>query len=211
MSTHTGKPSPRPNKPSSGVSEPVTHTAQPNTHVKKPKSLILTALISGTALVYAAFVFMPTQKSIAGIRAELASQRKEILELGSLENEIVDLERRISAVRATIETWEDHAPTPQEAATFIGVVSQLAQQAGANVGRITPRSVVKMSALRQHPADLAVDGNFGQIAEFLRLLEQRPETIWITRLNLTASGEAGANVRCELSFTVFTDNPGDSD
>lgn len=211
MSTHTGKPSPRNNKPSSGANEPIAQTAELNTRVKKPNSLILTALISGTALVYAVFVFMPMQKSIAGIRADLASQRNEILELGSLENEIVDLERRISAVRATIESWQEHAPTPQQTATFIGVVSQLAQHAGANVERITPRSVVKMAALRQHPADLTVDGDFGQIAEFLRLLERRPETIWITRLDLTASGEAGANVRCELSFTVFTDNPGDSD
>lgn len=178
---------------------------------KRPKSWILTALISGTALAYAVFVFLPTQKSIASIRTELAEQRNEVLKLGALESEIVDLEQRIAAVRLTIDTWHEHAPTPQQTATFIGVVSQLAQQAGAKVERITPRSVVKMSALRQYPSDLTVDGNFVQIADFLRLLEERPETIWITRLNLSASGEAGENVRCELSFTVFADNPDDSD
>jgi len=178
---------------------------------KKPKSLMLTVLISGSALAYALFVFLPTQKSIASIRSELAQQRNDILALGSLESEIVELERRIAAVRSTIDTWHEHAPTAQETATFIGVVSQLAQQAGVRVDRITPRSLVKMSALEQHPADLAMEADFAQIADFLRQLEQRPETIWITRLNLAASGEAGANVRCELSFTVFADNPDDSD
>jgi Tfp pilus assembly protein PilO len=168
-------------------------------------------LISGSALAYAFFVFLPTQKSIASIRSELAKQRNDVLELGSLENEIVGLELRIAAARAAIDTWQEHAPTERETATFIGVVSQLAQQADARVDRITPRSVVKMAALQQHPAEVTVEGGFLQIADFLRRLELRPESIWITRLNLAASGEAGVNVRCELSFTVFADNPDDSD
>lgn len=87
------------------------------------------------------------------------------------------------------------------------MLNKLAQK----VERITPQGVVKMSTLRQHPSDVTIEGDFVQISEFLRLLEERPETIWITRLNLSASGQAGANVRCELSFTVFADNPGDSD
>ena len=182
-----------------------------STRIKKPKSWILTVAISGTALVYAYFVFLPMQKSIAGLRSDLSEQRKDVLELSSLETEIVGLERRIAAVRATLEAWQEHAPSEQETATFIGVVSQLAQQAGARVERITPRSVVQMAALQQHPADLMVEGDFVQIVNFLRSLEQRAETIWLTRLNLTASGETGASVRCELSFTVFTDNPGNSD
>jgi len=102
---------------------------------KKPKSLMLTVLISGSALAYAFFVFLPTQKSIASIRSELAQQRNDVLALGSLESEIVELERRIAAVRTTIDTWHEHAPTAQETATFIGVVSQLAQQAGVRVDR----------------------------------------------------------------------------
>ncbi len=178
---------------------------------KQPKSWVLTVAISGAALAYAFFVFLPMQKSIADVRTKLTQQRAEVLELGTLENEVMQLEGRIEAVRTTIETWHEHAPTEQETATFIGVVSQLAQQAGARVERISPRTAVAMSTLRQHPADLTVEGDFVQIAEFLHQLEQRPETIWITRLNLVASGEAGANVRCELSFTVFADNPGNSD
>ncbi len=182
-----------------------------STQVKKPKSWILTVLISGTALAYAFFVFLPAQKSIASLRTELEQQRREVVELGSLETKIVALQNRINVVRATLETWKRHAPSEHETATFIGVVSQLAQDAGARVERITPRSVVDMAALRQHPAELTVEGGFVQIADFLRALEERPETIWLTRLNLTASGEDGASVRCELSFTVFTDNPGKSD
>lgn len=178
---------------------------------KKPKSWILTVLISGAALAYAFFVFLPTQKSIANIRTELKNQRNDVVELGSLETQIVGLERRIALSRAAIDKWRDHAPSPQETATFIGVVSQMAQEAGARVERITPKDVVRMASLQQHPAELSVEGNFLQIADFLRKLEERPETIWITRLNLTASGDQVASVRCELSFTVFADNPDDSD
>ena len=180
-------------------------------HTKKPKSWILTVAISGAALVYALFVFLPTQKSIASLRSDLSQQRNEVLELGSLEAEIVSLERRIVTARATIDEWQEDAPTEQESATFIGVVSQLAQRAGARVERITPRSVVKMAAIQKNPADLTVEGDFVQIARFLRSLEQRPETIWLTRLNLTDKGKTGATVRCELSFTVFSDNSDNSD
>ncbi|MBC8356505.1 MAG: type 4a pilus biogenesis protein PilO [Planctomycetes bacterium] len=179
--------------------------------IQKPKSWVLTVGISAAAMVYAFFVFLPTQKSIASVRSELAVRRSEVLELGSLESEIVGLERRVGVVRETIGAWQSNSPTEQETGTFIGIVSQLAQQAGARVERITPRSTVNMAVLAQHPADVSVEGDFIQIANFLHRLERRPETIWITRLNLTASGESGASVRCELSFTVFADNPGDSD
>ena len=135
--------------------------------IKKPKSWILTVLISGAALAYAFFVFLPMQRSIAGIREELKRQRTEVLELGKLNNEVVQLEQQIKAVRTTIDTWHEHAPSRQETATFIGIVSQLAQQAGAHVDRISPRTAVAMSSLVQHPADLSVKGTFSQVADFL--------------------------------------------
>ena len=42
---------------------------------KKPKSWIVTVLISGGALAYALLVFLPIQKSIAGLRSDLRERR----------------------------------------------------------------------------------------------------------------------------------------
>ena len=83
-------------------------------HAAKPKSWVLTVAISGAALAYAVFVFLPAQKSIASLRSELARQRSEVLELGPLETEIMELENRLVAVRSTIDSWKKHAPTEQE-------------------------------------------------------------------------------------------------
>jgi Tfp pilus assembly protein PilO len=181
-----------------------------NAPKRKSKSWIVTGLVSIGTIGYAFLVFLPTQQTIAGIRTELAEHRREVLELGTFETEIVALDHRLRAVRSAIHEWQQHAPTEQQIATFVGVVSQLAQQTGARVDRIAPRPAIEMSSLHQHPSDLSVEGSFVQIADFLRALEERSETIWITQLNLTASGETGASVRCELSFTVFADNPDNS-
>jgi Tfp pilus assembly protein PilO len=177
---------------------------------QKPKSMLVTILVSGAALAYAFLVFLPMQKSIASLRSKLREQRDYIGAATTADATIADLALRKREAGKIVQRWRDHAPSPHQMSTFIGTVSELADQAGAKAGSITPGDTVKLASLRMHPADLAVEGEFHEIAEFLTRLERRDETIWIGKLNVQPI-PSQTKLRCQVSFTVFADNPADSD
>lgn len=175
------------------------------------KSLTLTIAISGAVLGYAFLVFMPIQRSIGALRGELDAKRLFILEAEKLKAEVVELEARLKQAQFVVERWQQNAPSDEDMSTLIGQVSVLASETGAVPGRITPRDPITLAALRRHPAELAVEGTYLQLTDFLRRLELLPKTVWISNLRLEPAGEDGETLRCEISFSVFADNSGDSD
>lgn len=178
---------------------------------QNPKSLALTLLISGGALAYAFLIFLPIQRSITSLRTELAEKRQFILDAGSLGPRLAQLAVELEEAQAIVGAWREQSPSEEEMATFIGQVSVLASEAGATPGRITPRQAITLASLRRHPAELAVEGTFAQLCQFLGRLESLPKTIWINDLTLQSVGENRATVRGEISFSVFADNSAKSD
>ena len=177
---------------------------------QKPKSWIATVVVSGASLGYVFLVFVPIQESIASLRTELREQIKYVGRSATVDATIADLERRKRAANQVVQRWRDHAPSEHAMATFIGAVSELAEQAGAKAGRITPGNAITLASLRIYPAELAVEGDFYEIAAFLASLERRDETIWITNLNVQPI-ENTAKLTCQVRFTVFADKLADSD
>lgn len=175
------------------------------------KSLILTLLISGSALAYAFLIFLPIQRSITSLRNELAAKRQFILDAGSLGPRLAQLTVELEEAQAVVDAWREQSPSEEEMATFIGQVSVLASEAGATPGRITPREAITLASLRRHPAELAVEGTFAQLCRFVGRLESLPKTIWINDLTLQTAGENRETVRGEISFSVFADNSAKSD
>ena len=175
------------------------------------KSLALTLVISGAAMAYAFLIFLPIQKSIASLRSELDSKRQFILEAGKLGTRVTELTAELEQAEQVVASWREHSPSEEEMATFVGQVSVLASQAGATPGRITPGEAITLASLRRHPAEIAVEGSFSQLGNFLAELESLPKTIWISDLSLQLSSEDTDALRGEISFSVFADNSGDSD
>ena len=178
---------------------------------KKSKSLLLTVVMSAGSLAFAFLVFLPIQRSIGSLRGELDAKRQFILEAEKLKSRIIEMEATLKKARSVVEAWQADAPSDDEMSTFIGQISVLASQAGAVPGRITPRHPIALASLHRHPAELAVEGTFLQLSDFLRKLESQPNTVWINALSLEPLSEDREVLRCEISFSVFADNSGDSD
>jgi len=177
---------------------------------KRSRSWITTVAISGGALAFAFFVFLPIQRSIAKLRAELHEQRDFVRGAATVDATIAELEQRKKEATKIVAAWQTYAPNEHAMATFIGTVSELAEEAGVKAGRITPRDRETLASLSRYPAEISVEGEFQNIARFLASLERRPETIWITKVDLHPIDKS-TKLRCEVAFTVFTDFSGDSD
>jgi Tfp pilus assembly protein PilO len=93
---------------------------------------------------------------------------------------------------------------------LLGELASLAAKAGVILHRVTPQDPNNLETMRQLGLEIDVEGTYAQILVFLQGVEARPETIWIPRVEMKPSQEAGANVQCALSVVVFADNRGNS-
>lgn len=178
---------------------------------KQSRSMVVTVAVSAGALVYAYFVFLPMQQSIAKLNGELKTQQQFALSTEQATTQAADLERQLVSARELVADWRAHAPRENELGAFIGRVAELASESGATVQRLSPLESISLATLQQQPAELVVEGTFENIAAFVARLEQLPETVWITKLHVAPAREDGAIVRCELVFTVFADHSEKSD
>lgn len=175
------------------------------------RSMILTVSIGGLVLLYAFFVFLPTGRAIATMRADLEQQRQFILATQQDFTEIGEIQEDLEKTEDWVRGWKQNSPTRNNLGGFFGRVAQISRTSGTHVKRITPEDPEEMKSLTRHSIRLVVGGRFDQLFAFVQALEQLPFTVWIDRLKLQSPGKASEKPTCELSVTVFSDNQDISD
>ena len=88
-----------------------------------------------------------------------------------------------------------------------GEINNLSIKAGTATTRFEPQLFVELGMIRQIPIHMACIGTFAQIHEFVRSLENLPQTTWMNSLQFNKAGQTGANISCEINLVVFSDNP----
>lgn len=177
----------------------------------KTRSFLITISIACFVLLYAFFVFLPTRRAIAGMRKALGEKRQFILatqqdytEIGAIQQDLVETKELVAA-------WKRNSPKRNNLGDFFGRVAEISRESGTQVQRIMPEEPTDIKTLSRHPVRLVAGGDFDQLFAFVQALEKMPLTVWIDRLELQTARQTGEELTCELSLTVFTDNPGNSD
>jgi Tfp pilus assembly protein PilO len=171
--------------------------------------LILAAAAAVAAYVY--LLFLPQQRTIAGLRRELAAAEEFIQQVEAFGPALAATQQEVQRTRQYVHRWEESAPTEDELAEFFGRVSGLAKQSGATTTRFEPQEPVRYEKIRRLPVAITCSGSFDQICRFLQGLEHLEETVWVDSLKVEQSGEDKQSVECEVTLVVFADNSDDSD
>jgi Tfp pilus assembly protein PilO len=169
------------------------------------KSWMVTSLLALAAVGYVVFVFLPGQRSIAQIRSEIDEKRQHVLQSQQLGAPIRQAELRLASTREFTADWRANAPRPRD---LVGVYAQLAEQAkaaGVRVKRLDPQQAVQHQVLGEHPLVVSLEGPFASVFDFVRRVEQMPETIWIRDLRLARSEGGSETLTVEMTLTIFTD------
>jgi Tfp pilus assembly protein PilO len=178
---------------------------------RKPRTWLITALLAAASVAYVVFVFLPIQRSIRTLKAELQQKRQELVQAQSLSRPIEHAKQRLSETRDVCLQWQESAPTPSDLALHFASLTRHAEDAGVVIERFDPQLAAEMQVLSQHNITLQFHGEFAKVFEFLSRLEQLPAAIWFRNVQLTQAQPGSATLQAELTLTIFVDHSDYSD
>jgi Tfp pilus assembly protein PilO len=177
---------------------------------RKPRTWLITALLAAVSVAYVVFVFLPVQKSIRLLSAELQQKRQELVQAQSLARPIDYARQRLEETRVVCQQWREGAPTPADLALHIASVTRHANEAGVDMERFDPQLAAQMQVLSQHNITLQFHGEFSEVFEFLSRLERQP-AIWFRNLQISQPQAGGETLQAELTLTIFVDHSDNTD
>lgn len=171
----------------------------------KPKTWIITALLATVAVAYVMFVFIPCQKSIAVLQAQVQERQQHIMHAQSLARPLVQARERLIETREVSRQWRNEAPRPTELIGHLAKITKQAELAGVAIERLDPLPAVELNIVAEQNVTLQFHGSFEQTFDLLNRLEALPGTRWIRDLRLTAPNETENQLHGELTLTIFVD------
>jgi Tfp pilus assembly protein PilO len=173
-------------------------------------SWIITAPLVGLACAYLFLVFLPGQKEIHRLKAEISRQRDFIRLSDQCAVALQTTQEELETAREHLAVWKQSAPTHDKLSELYGRINALADAAGAKTTRFEPQQDVQYRTISRVPVSVGFVGSFAEICAYLYHLEMLPQTIWVEDLKIEKYAKNEENAQCEVTLVVFADNPADS-
>lgn len=171
---------------------------------------ILATILIGLG-AYGYFIIRPQYRGIKKLEADLRELHRMVDQAGDVLSAIQNAQKELEKANSYIQTWQAHAPNPNELAPLFGQITQLANQAGLTPTRFSPGSRTSYDRVAKIPLSINCQGSFTQIYDFLYKLESLAQIVWVERFTIEKSREDSQQLQCEISLVIFTDNPENSD
>jgi Tfp pilus assembly protein PilO len=177
----------------------------------RTKTWLVTMPIAGLAAAYVWFLFLPGQKAIADLNAELQAKQATITGMPRSIAARQALEKELQEIESYQQAWEGCSSNSAEVANLFGQIAEAMKTAGIETTRFAPEAVVKYDRMQKIPLRIGFSGSFPQICDFLMRLEKINQRIWVEDFNLEKEGEKGDGLKCELNLAIFAGNSEKSD
>jgi Tfp pilus assembly protein PilO len=178
---------------------------------RAPRSWLITALLASLAVAYVAFVFVPAQAAIGTLRDQLNERRQHILQAQGLALPVDHMTRQLARTREVSDGWRAAAPNHAELSANVARLTSEAKEAGVAIERLDPLPPVELAVLSQHAVNVQFHGQFTEVFDFLRRIEELPATIWINHLRVASGDSARGTLHGEVNLTIFVDRTGSTD
>ncbi|MEN6404967.1 MAG: type 4a pilus biogenesis protein PilO [Thermoguttaceae bacterium] len=175
-------------------------------NVMRQSNWIVTLSLAAVAVAYLALVWLPGRKSLEQLRQTVESKRAVISQSTGLSDALLRTHGELDETEAVVRRWEKTAPGKKDSPALYGTLHALAKNSRLSVTRFDPQPIVPHEKIQEIPIVMACSGSFSQIYEFLRRLEQQPQTIWVENLRMDQKVKNTKDIQCELSLVVFSDN-----
>jgi Tfp pilus assembly protein PilO len=177
----------------------------------RQSSWIVTPCLGAIALAYLTFVWMPSRRAIKQWREDVESKQQVVARAAGLSASLTALEQELDKTQAFVAEWEKAAPGKRDIPALYGRINAMAKEAGLTIKRFDPQAFRLYEKLQEMPISVVGSATFGQVFEFLRLVEGLPVTVWVESMRLEKTAQNGKDVQCELNLAVFANNQQSSD
>ncbi len=145
------------------------------------------------------------------MRQDLALKQTYITSTDQLFATVTAANTEFEQTSTLVKQWRENAPDTQQADRLPSLISAKANLAGVRILRLEPQLAKQHGLIAEYPIGLSAEGSFEGIFEFIRGVEELPQTVWLKNVKVQRPGELGGSLRCDLTLTIFGDLADKSD
>ena len=168
-------------------------------------SWLVTGVVASLAVVYVLFVFLPAQRKASALKLKKYELMQYVANRLKTSDKIEQARQRKLQVEQVTRAWREHAPQVGELGRLLSAITQQARQAGVMLQRFDPQPQTPLQFISQQPIQVALEGDFAQVFDFLQRVETMPHRVWVSNLTLSSTTEDGKTLRAEMTLTIFAD------
>lgn len=166
--------------------------------------------VTGGVCAYILGIFLPGHRATAQLRSQFQAQQKFVEDCQRQQAEIAKHEQELDRTEDYIQQWRAAAPTESRLANVFVNITRQGNEAGVEIVRFEPQPAEQMKLLKRVPLEIACDGDYGQVFDFIARLESLDADCWIEALQIDPLA-GSQRLRCELKLALFAGRPDNSD
>jgi Tfp pilus assembly protein PilO len=170
---------------------------------KPSRAWMILGIVLASACAYLLLIFVPGQRATAALRAEHERQQQFVLSSGALDAKIAAAEAELAQAEAFRDAWHEASSSEARLAHVFVRLTEHADAAGAEIMRFEPQGGETFDYLRRVPVEMALEGSFHQIFDFVHRIETLDAVVWIEGLRIEPLAADPRRVRCELKLALF--------
>lgn len=181
-------------------------------NVKKNKTVKWqhVALVTGIAIAYAAFVYLPRQRHISALRDEINLMQATIESEAAVDTLLASVQQEVNLVEEFLTPWHAASEKDIAAGRIYHQLTSQARAAGAEKLSLVPMPEQRHASLVSQPVQIGCQARFAEIHAMLQRFEQLPYVVWVRSIELAPLSPGDDILQCELTLEFFVDFDGKS-
>jgi len=169
--------------------------------------VVLVAILEAAALVW--FVYLPKQKELTGLKAELSKLQGEIDEKTRIANNLPKLKAEYDQLNVELAKALTELPNSKEIPNLLTSITSLGKNAGLDFLVFRPKGEVPKDFYAEVPVDIVISGSYYSVANFFAAVANLPRIVNITNVAFTdiksVSNRMMTKVTCLATTFRFLD------
>lgn len=114
--------------------------------------------------------FRPQNEELKGIRAERIKTEAEVALLKEKKEQLEEIEKELKVLNTELKKLETIIPLQEEIDVILRRIQQLAFDSRLNITNFVPRNLIDMEFYLEKPINIAITGNYHNLATFFSQL-----------------------------------------
>jgi len=142
--------------------------------------LVLVAVLEIAALVW--FVFLPKQKELTGLKAELVKLQSDVSEKTRIANNLPKLKAEYDQLNRELDQALTELPNSKEIPSLLTSITTLGKNAGLDFLVFRPKPETPKDFYADVPVDIVVSGSYYSVANFFAAVANLPRIVNISNV-----------------------------
>jgi type IV pilus assembly protein PilO len=142
--------------------------------------IVLVAVLEIAALVW--FVFLPKQKELTGLKAELVKLQSDVGEKTRIANNLPKLKAEYDQLNRELDQALTELPNSKEIPSLLTSITTLGKNAGLDFLVFRPKPETPKDFYADVPVDIVISGSYYSVANFFAAVANLPRIVNISNV-----------------------------